>query len=138
LYLIGVLVVPGRRRLDLLGGVVDPGNLRKTLDGIAKRVRGKVPADIQAKVDAIATTVDGVLPRAGQLAPGSQELFVLQRTVEDYLPTSLQAYLNLPRVYASVHPIENGKTARQVLSDQLDLLQQQMNEVADAVAANDT
>ena len=138
LYLIGVLVVPSRRPFDLLGGLVDTHDVRRALAGIVKRVRGNVPKDIQSSVEAIAATIEGILPRVGQLAPGSQELFVLQRTVEDYLPTALEAYLNLPRVYATVHQIQNGKTAKQVLAEQLALLQEQMNEVADAVAANDT
>ena len=137
LYLIGVLVVPARRTLDMVGSV-GASDLGRALEDLLKRIRNKVPSDIEEKVQAIAATISGVLPRVGQLAPGSQERFVLERTVEDYLPRALQAYVNLPRLYATVHPIQDGKTARQVLGEQLDLLQEQMNEVADAVARNDT
>lgn len=137
LYLIGVLVVPKPRAVDLHGDV-DTADMRRELQAMLKRIRGRVPNDIQSKVAAIAATIEGLLPGLDQFPPGSQELFVLERTVEDYLPTALEAYLNLPRVYATVHPIQGGKTARQVLSDQLDLLQSQMDQVADALARNDT
>lgn len=137
LYLIGVLIVPARKPFDLHSDF-RAQDVHRALEDIVKRIHNKVPNDIEQQVTVIASTIEGVLPRVGELAPGSQELFVLQRTVEDYLPTALEAYLNLPRVYATVHPIEGGKTARQVLAEQLDLLKKQMDEVADAVARNDT
>jgi hypothetical protein len=62
----------------------------------------------------------------------------LQRTVTDYLPGALEPFLRLPRAYATVHPIKDGKTAKQILAGQLDLLQGEMNEISDAVNKNDT
>ena len=51
---------------------------------------------------------------------------------------ALQAYLNLPRAYATLHKMPNGKTADEVLSDQLTLIGTKMNDVADAVHENDS
>ena len=45
----------------------------------------------------------------------------------------MQVYLNLPRGYAPLHPVQDGKTPRQVLLEQLTLLESKMNEVADDV-----
>ncbi len=45
--------------------------------------------------------------------------------------------MDLPREYADTHPVQEGRTARQVLTDQLDLLAEQMDEVATAVNRND-
>lgn len=56
----------------------------------------------------------------------------------DYLPTALQSYLSLPRGYANLHPITPGKTAKQVLLDQLDLLDKQLVQVTHAVLKGDT
>ena len=80
----------------------------------------------------------GILPRSGNLPPGSPQLFIIERTATDYLPTSLQAYLNLPRAYATRRPVQDGKTAKEVLLDQLTLLETKMNEVADDVHRNDS
>src|SRR5262249_48273553 len=112
-------------------------DIAKELERLQHKVRGKLPKELQARVDSIIESIDGILPRSGQLAPGSPELFILERTATDYLPTALENYLNLPRAYATVHPIEDGKTARQLLDAQLDLLSEQMNEAAAAVAKND-
>ncbi len=136
LYGIGALVAPAERSVDLRSDV-DTKDLGKSLDRLLRQIHDRVPRDIEHKVQGIAATIQGILPRTGQLSPGSQELFILQRTVSDYLPTSLESFMNLPRTYAAVHPLKGTKTAQQVLSDQLDLLQTQMDEVADAVAKSD-
>jgi hypothetical protein len=136
LYLIGVLVTPGIRSYDLRE-VFDAKDVRKALETLLRRIHRKVPADVETKVQGIATTIEGILPRAGELSAGSEQLFILQRTATDYLPTSLESYLSLPRAYATVVPVRGSKTAKQLLIDQLDLLQQQMDEVADAVAKSD-
>lgn len=137
LYLIGALVAPGTKAVDLTNGF-DPNDVRKALDQEVRLVNGRVPADVLAKVQSIATIIYGILPRAGSLPPGSPELFIVQRTASDYLPTALESYLNLPRAYATLHPVQDGKTPKQVLMDQLTLLESKMTEVADDVHRNDT
>ena len=137
LYLIGVLVAPGTPSIDLRSGF-DPNDVRKALDNEVRVVNGRVPADVLAKVQSIQQIILGILPRSGALPPGSPELYVVQRTATDYLPTALESYLNLPRAYATLHPVQDGKTPKQVLLDQLTLLESKMTEVADDVHRNDT
>ncbi|HEV3097050.1 MAG TPA: hypothetical protein VG104_07880 [Candidatus Dormibacteraeota bacterium] len=137
LYLIGALVGPGTPSIDLRSGF-DPNDVRKALDNEVRIVNGRVPADVLAKVQSIQQIILGILPRSGALPAGSPELFVVQRTATDYLPTSLESYLNLPRAYATLHPVQDGKTPKQVLLDQLTLLESKMTEVADDVHRNDT
>ena len=75
---------------------------------------------------------------AAQFPAGSQDLFVIQRTATDYLPTTLQAYLALPPQYAATKVVGEGKTALQVLSDQLDLLDSKMDEISEAAHKQDS
>jgi hypothetical protein len=137
LYLIGVLVTPGTATVDLRSGF-DADDVRKALDHEAHVVSGRVPADVFAKVQSIQQIILGILPRSGALPPGSPELFVVERTATDYLPTALESYLNLPRAYATLHPVQDGKTPKQLLMAQLTLLESKMSEVADDVHHNDT
>jgi hypothetical protein len=137
LYLIGVLVTPGTATIDLRSGF-DPDDIRKALDHEVHVVSGRVPAEVFAKVQSIQQIILGILPRSGDLPPGSPELFVVERTATDYLPTALESYLNLPRAYATLHPVQDGKTPKQVLMDQLTLLESKMSEVAEDVHRNDT
>jgi hypothetical protein len=97
-----------------------------------------VPADVLGKVSSIQDTILNLLPRVENLPPGSEDLFILERTALEYLPTALEAYLNLPRAYATLRPVSGGKTASQVLLDQLSLLDSKMNEISDDIAKNDS
>ena len=136
LYLVGALATPTNKAIDLQTGF-DPNDVRKALDAQVHAITGKVPAEVMAKVLSIRQIIFGILPRSGNFPPGSPELFVVERTATDYLPRSLESYLSLPRAYASLHPVQNGKTPKQVLLDQLTLLESKMNEVADDVHRND-
>ncbi len=120
----------GRRKIDLRSGF-DSNDVKDALDSQVRLITGKVPPEVMAKVLKIRQIILGILPRSGNLPPGSPQLFVIERTATDYLPTSLQAYLNLPRAYATQHPVQDGKTPKEVLLDQLTLLETKMNEVAD-------
>jgi hypothetical protein len=136
LYLIGALVTPNDRQWNLLGAET-PSDLAGALSHQVSAIRGKVPEDVYQKVVSIQQTILGILPKIDRLGPGSQDAFVVQKTVSDYLPSTLQAYLNLPRAYATVHRFSDGRTAAAVLLDQLTLLDKKLDEVADAVNKND-
>jgi hypothetical protein len=127
----------GRRKIDLSIGF-DPNDVKQALDSHVRLITGKVPPEVMAKVLMIRQTIVGILPRSGSLPPGSPELFIIERTATDYLPTSLQAYMNLPRAYATRRPVQDGKTPKEILLDQLTLLETKMNEVADDVHRHDS
>jgi hypothetical protein len=116
----------------------DADGVRRSLERLRKRIARRVPDDVMDAVVTIIETMEAILPRVGSLGPGSQDLFVLARTATDYLPTALESYVNLPRKYATAHPIRGGKTAHELLVDQLELLQVQLDGIALAVNKNDT
>jgi hypothetical protein len=136
LYLSWVLRTPPPKTIDPPSSF-DPDDVRQAIDHEINAVSGRVPPDILAKVQSIRQIILGILPRASALPPGSPELFVVERTATDYLPTALESYLNLPRAYATLHPVQDGKTPKQVLMDQLTLLESKMNEIADDVHRHD-
>src|SRR4030081_1432452 len=130
------LIPPNDKQWLLIGGET-PSDMAGALAHQVAAIRGKVPDDVYQKVVSIQQTVLGILPKIDRLGPGSQDAFVVQKTVSDYLPSTLQAYLHLPRAYAAVHRFSDGRTAAQVLIDQLTLLDKKLDEVADAVNKND-
>jgi len=138
MYGIGALVAPGPPKLALAGTSFDPDSIRRSLQRQLSLANGKLPAPLQQKLQSLADTIQGILPNYANFPAGSPDLFVVGRTATDYLPSALQAYLNLPRAYATLHKMPNGKTADQVLGDQLDLLSTKMDEVADAVHKKDS
>jgi hypothetical protein len=127
----------GRKKIELDTGI-DRNDVQRALDTQVRIITGKVPPEVMAKVLKIRQIILGILPRSGNLPPGSPELFLIERTATDYLPTSLEAYLKLPREYATRHQVQDGKTPKEILLDQLTLLESKMNEVADDVHRNDS
>jgi hypothetical protein len=137
LYGVGALATPPTRTFDLHSGL-DPSNLNRAMAEQERRLRGRVPDDVLAAVGRVHTQVREILERRDALPPGSPDAFVVERTALDYLPTALESYLNLPRAYANRVQVSGGRTARQVLLDQLALLEAKLGEVVEAIAKGDT
>ena len=137
MYLIGALVTPNGQTWNLIGGQ-DVSDLSGALSSQVSAVKGKLPDDVYQKVLSIQSTLQSILPKITRLGAGSRDAFVVQKTITDYLPSTLQAYLNLPRAYATLHRMPDGRTPSQVVLDQLTLLDSKLEEVAEAVNKNDT
>jgi hypothetical protein len=137
LYGIGVLVFP-RRRAPGVAANLDVGEIRKALDRAVRMGQGRLPSDVQAKVAEIRQEVLDVLPSANQFSTGSEDLYVIQRTATDYLPATLEAYLALPYAYATTRVLDGGKTPLDLLRAQLQLLDEKLDEITDAVHRRDS
>jgi hypothetical protein len=137
LYAIGAFAAPARRRVNVVAGL-DHHDVQRSLEQLQRRTLTHVPNRIGLKITTIATTITEILPRAGALGAGSPGPYVLVQCATDYLPTALQAYLDLPRSYADHHVVANGKTPLALLSEQLDALAKQIDEIAANVNSADS
>jgi hypothetical protein len=137
LYAVGALLGP-RRRPRVARDPFDPQRIRRSLDRAYSMTHGRLPADAQSKVAEIRQEILALLPHAAEFPPGSPDLFVIRRMAEDYLPTTIQAYLALPGDYARDRLVQGGRTPLQVLNEQLELLDAKMDEITDAVRRRDS
>ena len=140
LYLIGVLLVPGEPGLDIqLGAAQDAGQVREGLDRLGKSLRGRVAADLLAKVASIQASILATLEVEG--SPGDAadpNVYLIRQTALAYLPDAFDAYLRVPRFTAEQRPIAGGRTPHDVLLDQLDLMDRRLADVADDMARHDS
>jgi hypothetical protein len=117
---------------------MDAETIQQRLSALLSEATSKLPADLLEKVRTLAVTVGDVLPAYRASGLDAHDRFIVERTVDDYLPAALQSYLKLPTAYRSVPlPEAGGKTASEVLSDQLDLLIQGMRQVVDTAYRKD-
>jgi hypothetical protein len=138
LYAIGVLAAPKDPQYDLkLSHQLQESDIREGLEGLVHKIRGKVPKEILERVLSIKGSILEVLPQIMDLSSSDRNIFLIQQTALDYLPGALEGYLNLPRAYANLQPLKDGKTARQLLLEQLDLLDTEMEAVVQDVYRND-
>jgi len=136
LYLAGALAVRGNGRISRFG--FDPQRVQKSLAQQIGTAAGRVPPEILARMQRIELTIrTEILPRLDCLPLGAPELYLIERTVSDYLPTAVEAYLRLPRGYVSSQPGSQGRAAFDVLVEELDFLDAEMRQVAEVVHRSD-
>jgi hypothetical protein len=131
-YFLGAAAVPSNPAIRRYG--YDPGDVLKALQREISAVSGRVPPAVIVRMQRIEVTIRSeIFPRLDCLPPGSLELYLIERTARDYLPTAVASYLRLPSDYVSPRPASLGWTPLQVLLDELDLLESQMRRVAEIV-----
>lgn len=139
LYLIGVLVTPKQTAYDLsIQTQVSAEEIRAQLDALVRKIRKRMPTEVLAKIESIKASIDSILPILAASNLGDRNVFTIRQTVFEYLPTALENYLSLPPAFANLHPVRDGKTARQLLNEQLDILDREMKEIVVDMSANDT
>ncbi len=161
MYLIGALLVPGEKTVGLnLDQAASLSDVRKALDNLLSSIQGRVPADIYARVASIQASILVTLgagngtasgPANGIAAGGvggtgsnsansmvsDPNVYLIRQTALSYLPEALNGYLALPSMYRD-RSLAGRKSAHDTLLDQLDLMDEKMHEVAEAMVAHDT
>jgi hypothetical protein len=136
LYLVGALSVRGNRRVSRFG--FEPRRVQKSLAEQIGAAAGRVPPQVLTRLQRIELTIrTEILPRLDCLPLGAPELYLVERTVSDYLPTAVEAYLRLPNGYVSSQPGSHGRAALDVLVEELDFLDAEMRQVAEVVHRTD-
>src|SRR6266481_3007776 len=113
-YLAGVVATRRTPKIHRLG--FDPLQVQRSLSAEIAAVAARVPPDIMLRIQRIELTIrTELLPRLDCLPLGAQELYLVERTARDFLPTAVETYLHIPGGYAS----PGGATPHQVLTDEL-------------------
>ena len=100
------------------------------LDRLVANVRGLVPETDVATVRRIRDSAALALPTTdGPLDLTDHETWLLRQICIDYLPGALQHFIALPSDLAS-EPVLDGRSARQVLDEQLALIESRLDEMA--------
>jgi hypothetical protein len=97
----------------------------------------ELPIDVQVKVEQLRRKIDILLGYADRFPPFSQDLFLVQQTASDYLPRTINAYLSLSKDTVDKPLGADGKTARQELKAQLDLLDKKLDDIAQDLQRQD-
>ncbi len=92
----------------------------------------RLPADEEKKVDRIRRKAAVLGQHPDRFPIGSKDLYVVQHTTTDYLPATVNAYLEVP-AWSVNTPTADGRTPLQMLNDQLDILEAKLDEIADGV-----
>ncbi len=134
LYVSGIFLVPSAREHNLkLHREAKISEIRKALDYLLISLRGKVVNVVYDRVQSIVESIQQVLPRLEQADASDHAAYTIREMALTYLPETLENYLKLPRAYARFHPVRDGKTSRELLLEQLAVLDAEMKQVVEDV-----
>jgi len=138
LYAAGYFATPAPRVVDArLAQSMSFEALIERLDRIISEAKPELqPAMIQ-HLESIRLSVTEVLPKLADAQGFNDNLYTIRETVTRYLPETLASYVSLPRAFRGSHALKDGKTARDLLTEQLTVLDEQMTEVVANVARGD-
>lgn len=107
------------------------------LDALVNRVQAHLSEDMRQHLASVRTSVAEVLPRLVGAASFDADFFTVRETVLRYLPETLANYVALPPAFRGSHVLKDGKTARQLMSEQLVLLDDKLREIVANVSSAD-
>ena len=115
--------------------------LAQQLPKLVDSVATGLPAEALVVLRNIEATLKELLPRLQDLRDrgviSAKDSFTVIETVRRYLPDTLAAYLRLPKFYAQVQSLGDGRTASQVLIGQLRVLDTSLKDVSKSAFTGD-
>jgi len=140
LYALGFVVAPANRRMDLkIDAELEMADILQALDVLVKTVhKKKAPTEVINLVDSIKESIIEILPRLAKQEGTPYDAHVIRQTALEYLPDMLETFLALPPAFARLHPLKDGKTAKQIFVGQLQLLDAEMKKLAVDILKDDT
>jgi hypothetical protein len=142
LYAAGALLVPAQTEMDVdVYRHYDGQRLVEGVEQLISQVRRRLPAEGLAVLEGIPKVLESLLPRltgvdGSPMLPPDQIQTVIGAITRD-LPETVAGYLRLPAAFASFHTLEGGKTAKDLLIEQLHLLKTQLDKIAEAAFKDD-
>jgi hypothetical protein len=112
--------------------------IRDQLEALVRSIRKQVPREILAKVESIKDSILEILPNIVDITSADRDIYTIRQTALDYLPETMENYLKLPPAFRTLHPIKDGKTAKQLLLEQLDVLDREMQQIVVDFYRNDS
>ncbi len=138
LYAAGWLIAPENRKIEFaLRKESDRDALTDCLEDLVRQTKKRLPAEARTLIDSIRQTVQAITVRMndGTLSP-EQKAIIINSVTRD-LPNTVSNYLRLPAAYANVHVVDNGRTCRALLIEQLSILDTQLKKIADGIYRDD-
>jgi len=137
-YGVGALLAP-REKVDLrlgLGAGASAEQLQSQLKVFRRAMRGeasRLTDDANTLLTQILDALDEIVARWDDLSSAPDQRHVVEQMITDYLPTSIQAFLNLPRTFALTSRVAGKKTAHDELVEQLTILAKESDRIRTAV-----
>ena len=137
-YGVAALVTPAGRAIQVaLEQQMSDAQILDGLQHLAAQAPGALPANIAANVVDICATLGSVIPMIAKKNMPDQAAHDVRLTATQYLPQTIEAYTRLPPAFRNIQKLQDGKTATQILDEQIALLRTHLQNVAEGLSADD-
>lgn len=129
-----LLVSPKKHIITMGGTPQEKETIHKNIALLETQIQEHstaLPVEITGKVENILTTLKDLLPRWEELNSFTEQKYTVNSIVADYLPTTLNNYLSLPKSYL----VRTKKETEGKIVSQLNLLETTLNTIQDSVYA---
>ena len=139
LYGVGYVLAPKNRAVEFkFSQDIGIDELKKSLKNLLKEVKKRVSLPVLTRINSIVESIDSLLPHLSKIENSHHNLHVIKQTATDYLPQMLNTYLSLPTAFARFHHVKGNQTPRDILIEQLDILDKEMKQILIDVHKQDT
>jgi len=139
LYAAGWMIAPGRA--DAIEADIKEAasqeSLIEAMESLFQRSRKKLPKEAVAKLEHILRMVRELAPKLFSPDVPLPQALSLAGTITRDLPETINHYLKLPPFFAAMTVVHDGKTPKQLFFHQLDLLDGQLEKIAESLYRND-
>lgn len=110
-----------------------PADLRR----LARKLGAQLPNKAQLHLANILTAAAEIEPKLREIDPANPSVISVRQIMAVYIPTTLAAYAALPTGVRSTVKLNDGRTADAQITDQLAILEKQMNQVVENLSRGD-
>jgi hypothetical protein len=111
--------------------------LSADLRRLARKLSPQLPPPAQEHLANILLAADAIEPKLREIDPANLSLNSVRQILADYIPTTLTTYTALPTRVRTTTKLNDGRTADAQLTDQLALLEREMNQAVENLSKGD-
>jgi hypothetical protein len=138
LFLLGFFLAKSKKIEQALPPLT-ASDIQTTLDSLLDRIREPASKAIYAKVESIRTSILQTLPSIDNLADNTnKDIYLLRKVALEYLPTTLDNYIKIPYNIRRGQIMKDGKTAHDLMLEQLTLLDREMKGISEGITKQET
>ena len=134
LYAVGWLAVPADESFGIqIHEEATMENWISGLDELIQESKHKLPHEALNKLHSIQEMVVALAPKLFSGTMAMDYAISMTNAINRDLPETVENYMRLPPVFATLYIVDQGKTCKQLLLEQLDFLNEQLTKIAENV-----
>ncbi|HKE36500.1 MAG TPA: hypothetical protein VKB39_03660 [Candidatus Baltobacteraceae bacterium] len=137
-YGVIALAVPGSPQVEVeMEQEMSDSQILDGLSRIAAQAPRALPPEVASDVVDICKMLSTAIPIISKSHASDQIAHDVRQMATDYLPQTIACYTALPPAFRNMKKLQDGKTATQILAEQVGLLKTHLAQVLDGLSSND-